>query len=650
MTDAAEALAVASRQALAVDGPLARLVSAYRPRPAQEEMAAAVAAALENRRHLVAEAGTGTGKTFAYLVPALLSGRRVLVATASKTLQDQLYHKDLPLLRRALGMSHPVALLKGRANYLCPYRLEQALSGSSWVSSAEREALAAVHRWSSGTVSGDIAECTGVPEDSGVWPAVTSTQDNCLGQDCPRIKDCPVVQARRRAMEARVVVVNHHVLCADWGLRDHGFGELLPDVDLVIVDEAHQLADVASQFLGAAVSTRQLQELAHDTLTEQKAGAADMATLAEAAELLPLRAETLRAALGPVQRRGPWRELEAEPRFGTELEALRESLSQLERQLAGAALRSQGLENCHKRSETLLARLDELLGEAGGAWVRWYQTHRRSFSLHRTPLSVADPFHQFLRRQKSVWVFTSATLSVQGQFRHFCDELGLSGVDTRRWDSPFDYRHQALCYIPSGLPEPNSRDYTQAVVEAAVPAIEASGGRTFFLFTSHAALQQAAMLLGRRLSYPLLVQGSQPKQALVREFVEAGNAVLLGAASFWEGVDVRGPALSLVIIDRLPFAPPDDPVAQARIEAVKRRGDNAFLSLQLPAAVIALRQGAGRLIRDADDRGVLMLCDPRLYGKSYGRVFLNSLPAMPVTREIRRVQEFLAYGSGAIMQ
>jgi ATP-dependent DNA helicase DinG len=621
-------------------GLLAQRISAYCPRQAQLEMAQAVQRAIHDRSNLIAEAGTGTGKTFAYLIPAITSGRRLIVSTATKNLQDQLFHKDLPIVREALSVPFQAALLKGRNNYLCLYRLENALAFRAGHARIEAAAIEHIRRWSNTTRSGDIAEVSHVPESSPVWPAITSTVDNCLGQDCPSFTDCFLVKARRRAQEAEVLVINHHLLWADWALKNDGFGELLPEADVIVVDEAHQFADIAAQFLGLSLSSRQLSELANDIVLEQSKDARDQPQLVHDAEKLELAVNDLRWAFGPEPRREAWTAVEHDALVIERLNVLRSQLLALAEALQPAAVRGKGLESCWKRCAELERRLQSFREEEGSCAVRWFETHKRGFCLSRTPLEIADEFGKFHRSRRAAWIFTSATLSVAGRFEHFSASLGLADAETRSWESPFDYRQQCLFYLPKDVPEPATADYTAAVVRAALPVLKASRGRAFMLFTSRQAMLEAAALLPKQLEYPLFVQGSQSKAVLLEQFKRAGNGVLLGTASFWEGVDVRGPALSCVIIDKLPFASPGDPVLSARLEGLKKSGRSPFGAYQLPAAVIALKQGVGRLIRASEDRGVLMLCDPRLVSRPYGKVFLNSLPPMRRTRLLSAVEEF----------
>jgi len=633
---------VEAAELLGPDGPLARHIPGFAPRSQQQAMAVAVASALRDNRVLLAEAGTGTGKTFAYLVPALLSGGRVIISTGTRNLQDQLYYQDLPVVRRALGVAVRIAMLKGRANYLCLHRLAVAEADGRWLSREQAADFAKIHAWAGRTRRGDIAEVSEVAEDSPIWPQVTSTVDNCLGQGCPCFQACHLVKARREAHEADILVINHHLFFADMAIKEAAFAELLPGADAFILDEAHQLPDVASHFFGLSLSSRQFIELARDTAVEQRRDAPDAAALTEYGQRLEQAVAELRLALGDESRRAPWRAVSEQPEVMAAIEGLQGVIEKLRPVLQEASVRGKGLENCYKRSVDLATRLACLTQTAGEESIHWFETRARGFTLSLTPLEIASTFHERMALYESAWVFTSATLAVGDDFAHFAARLGLDEPTTLRLDSPFDFSRNALLYHPSQLPEPASPRYTEALVEAVLPVLAASRGRAFLLFTSYRALREAAAALAGRLDYPLLIQGSLPRGQLLIRFRELGNAVLLGTASFWEGVDVRGEALSCVIIDKLPFAAPGDPVLQGRIEAIRRRGDDPFLEYQIPHAVITLKQGAGRLIRDVHDRGVLMLCDPRLLSRSYGRVFLDSLPPMARTRRIEQVQRFFA--------
>ena len=621
---------------------MAQHVPGFAPRAAQQAMAEAVASTLDERTTLICEAGTGTGKTFAYLVPALLSGKKIIISTGTKNLQDQLFHRDLPMVRQALDVPATAALLKGRANYLCLHRLALTEQEGRLTSRVEVGDLHHILSWARRTRSGDIAEVDDVAEDATVWPQVTSTTDNCLGQECGRYSDCFVLKARRAAQEADVVVINHHLLLADMALKEEGFGELLPGADAFIVDEAHQLPETAAQFFGVSVSGRQLLELARDSMAEQAREAGDMVDLKALAERLEKAVLDARLSLGAAGRRGAWQEVCADPSVFGGLSHLQEALTALQAALEQAAERGKGLQHCWQRSEVLAQRLALFQQAPADEQVQWFETYTRSFALHLTPLQVGDVFQNHVQGLRAAWIFTSATLTVGRDFSHFCASLGVEDGATEQWESPFDFKNNALLYIPNGLPLPATPHYTAEVVKAALPVLQASGGRAFVLFTSHRALQEAAALLRDEIPYPLLIQGTAPRRELLHRFRSLGNAVLLGTSSFWEGVDVRGPALSVVIIDKLPFASPGEPVLQARLESLRRRGAEPFRDYQLPRAVIALKQGVGRLIRDSRDRGVLMLCDPRVVSKPYGRVFLASLPPMTHTRTLADIQRFFA--------
>ncbi|MCA9916268.1 MAG: ATP-dependent DNA helicase, partial [Anaerolineae bacterium] len=603
--------------------------------------------AIAHHASLICEAGTGTGKTFAYLVPVLLSGKKVIISTGTKNLQDQLFQKDLPLVRKALEIPLQTALLKGRSNYLCLYRLGVTEGEGRLASRESVQQLRTVREWAGRTSSGDITELMDVGDDSPLWPMVTSTVDNCLGTDCPKFDDCHVMKARREAQNADVLVINHHLLMADMVLREDGFGELLPSADAYIIDEAHQLPEIATSFFGQNLSGRQMFELARDTIAEFHSSAADSKALQQAAEKLEYAVRDFRLALGNDGQRKPWAQLRGDLKVAKQLEAMKLALEALHEQLEAQAERSKGLENCLERCGMLLFKLNLFLVDATADQVYWVDIYTRSFVLSCAPLNIAEPFQKRLQAHQAAWIFTSATLAVNGRFEHYAGQLGLQDAEMALWDSPFDYRRNALFYAPPELPEPNSLLYTEAVVEAALPVLEASRGRAFMLLTSHRALKQAAELLQGRLPYPLLIQGEYPRNELLRRFREHGNAVLLGTGSFWEGVDVRGEALSCVIIDKLPFDAPDDPVLQARADALRAKGGNPFMDYQVPLAVIALKQGVGRLIRDVNDQGVMMLCDPRLISKAYGKVFLNSLPPMLRTRKLELVQRFFAADSRA---
>ena len=661
-------LAEQSIEALSEGGALARALPQFRAREAQQRLTGAVADAFESREVLLAEAGTGTGKTYAYLVPALLSGMKTILSTGTRALQDQLYHRDLPRVRDALGVGLKSALLKGRANYLCRYRTEQAKGDPRIVPGTQAALFQRILAWGGRTRMGDLAELEALPDDSPLLPLVTSTADNCLGTECPFWNDCFVVQARQRAQAADIVVVNHHLLLADLALKQEGFGEILPGAQAFVVDEAHQLPELAAQFFGEGIGARPLVELARDALAECKGVPGALAALQAPARDLEQAVRALRAALEPLPPRATQARALADPDASDAFDGLASSLQALHGALAPWRDSAPGLDACHARAQEFCSRLARWRVEERGSEslsrddafgygdesdesdsdplsfdddVRWYEATPRGFRLQRTPLDVSGPLRAHRERSRAAWVFTSATLAVDGGFGHVATRLGLDAPETLLLQSPFDWNAQALCYLPPNLPQPSARDFTSAMLGAVRPVLEASNGRAFLLFASHRALREAAQAL-RDGPWPLFVQGEAPRHVLLQRFRESGNGVLLGAASFREGVDVVGAALTVVVIDKLPFAAPDDPVFEARLEAIRRAGGNPFFDEQLPQAVIALKQGAGRLIRSETDHGVLVLCDPRLTGKGYGRVFLDSLPPLPIARSLAEVESFLA--------
>jgi ATP-dependent DNA helicase DinG len=629
------------------DGALSRAIPGFRVRRQQIEMAQAIAQAMRDNSLLVAEAGTGTGKTFAYLVPALLSGGKVIISTGTKNLQDQLYNRDLPTVRAALKVPLSTALLKGRANYVCHHHLEGALADGRFASREDVAHLRRIARFAKVSRSGDRAELADVPENASAWKSATSTRENCLGQECRQYKECFVMAARREALSADIVVVNHHLFFADVMLKDEGMAELLPACNAVIFDEAHQLPETATLFFGENLSSGQLLDLCRDTLVEAIAGAGDAPELRPAAAAVDKASRDVRLALPLDVARLTYAAATAKDAFKEALAILEDRLKQLAKLLETQAQRGEGLANCWRRALDLQAQLGRWLDTESEGMVRWTETYSASFQLNAAPLDIAEIFRKQLQGRPRAWIFTSATLAVNRDFAHYTGEMGLDAARTACWDSPFNYPEQALLYVPEGLPEPNDAAHTAAVVEAAWPVIEASRGRAFLLFTTLRAMRRAHELLRERfeaqgVDYPLLLQGEGTRSELLERFRRLGNAVLVASQSFWEGVDVRGEALSLVVIDKLPFAPPDDPVLAARIEYLNKQGKNAFMEYQLPRAAISLKQGAGRLIRDETDRGVLMICDPRLISKPYGRRIWKSLPAMRRTRVLAEVTDFFA--------
>lgn len=625
----------------AAEGALAQAIPGFRPREPQRQMAEAVSKAIEDRCELVVEAGTGTGKTYAYLAPALRSGKKVIVSTGSKALQDQLYSRDLPTVARALKFKGTLALLKGRSNYLCLERLEQQSMAGGELAAQAMSDLVHLRGWSSETVDGDISTCGGVAEDSTVWPLVTSTNDNCLGSDCPQYQDCFVVKARRKAMDADVVVVNHHLFLADMVVKESGFAELIPEADVMIFDEAHQVPDIASQYFGQQLSSKQLIDLAKDITIAYRTEIRDMQQLQKSADRLAQSAQDFRLALGDPGFRGNLRELLNNATIQRSLLLLDDAL-ELCYDVAKMALgRSALLDAAFDRAALYRGRLKRLKDVSQPGFSYWYECNSRHFVLALTPLSVSERFREVMNERPASWIFTSATLAVNEQMTHFVDRLGVSKARTMILDSPFDFASQALLCVPRNLPSPNQPGSARQMARMLLPLIEANNGRCFFLCTSHQMMRDLAEQFRAMLTLPVLLQGETSKGQLLKQFITAGNALLVATSSFWEGVDVRGDVLSLVIIDKLPFTSPDDPLLKARMEDCKLRGGDPFDEVQLPDAVITLKQGVGRLIRDVDDRGVLVICDNRLVMRPYGAVFLNSLPPTPRTRDIQQAVAFL---------
>jgi ATP-dependent DNA helicase DinG len=643
-----------TRQVFAQDGALAQATTAYLPRSGQIDMAEAVAQAIEAQQALVVEAGTGVGKTFAYLVPALLSGQRVLVSTATKTLQDQLFARDLPHLVNALGVPVHTALLKGRGSYLCLHRLEAARHELAGDRVAART-LAKVERWAHTTHTGDLAEMDGLDERSSVIPFITSNRDNCLGSDCPQAKTCHVNAARREAMAADVVVINHHLFFADMAVRESGMAELLPSVDVVIFDEAHQLNETGIQFLGDVLSGAQLIDFAHDMLAaglQQARGLCEWSALAGACEKA---ARDLRLACGKSYGAGSSFKLRwmGHTPENLDTDLWQSALQQLQTTLYAAqeALNtvtelSPDLARLYERASLLHTRAQNFLQTCPQGRVRWLDVSR-DWRMVESPLNIAQTVQsKWLAGPPKTWVFTSATLGDDEALSWFTQPCGLQEATVRRVASPFDYATQAAVYVPQHLPKPNDPGHSVAVARIAADAARQLGGRTFVLTTTLRALKTIGDALSSSLEgqgVQVLVQGSAPKRRLIEQFKtahddsaddgsDARGAVLVASASFWEGVDMPGDALQLVIIDKLPFPPPNDPLVQARSEALEAEGGNAFNDYFVPEAAVALKQGAGRLIRRETDRGLLVIGDTRLGSMGYGRRLLRALPPMKLLK------------------
>ncbi len=621
-------------------GLLSEHLDNFRYRPQQQHMSARVESALEQRSRLIIEAGTGVGKTFAYLVPALLSRQKVVISTGTRHLQDQLYFKDLPAVLDIVKTPVSTALLKGRANYLCVHRLQHHVPRTRLNTGHAAKKIRTIRDWSRVTRTGEIAEVDSIGEGDPVWPAVTSTVENCLGSECPSYQDCHVFEARRKAQKADVVIVNHHLFFSDLTLKQEGFGELLPQADACILDEAHQLPELASDFLATTISSRQLTNLGEDVIAAQIEEAPESGAIRELVSAVNWATADFLLALDGRRERTQWHEAVASAETGEQFDALGRSLDRLCEELSVLGERGKVLARCQERCEKLVEQLQQF-SEPPEARVNWVEILKKGFRLHSTPLVIADLFQELIRGYQCSWIFTSATLTMNAKFDHFQQQLGLADAETLMLDSPFDFEANTRLFLPSIQAEPNSDDYNRLLLDAVLPVLHANKGRAFLLFSSHRALRLAADSLRDGNEFNLLVQGEAPRRELLERFVKTERAILLGASSFWEGVDIRGSALSCVIIDKLPFAAPDDPVLAGRLQALRESGENPFRHYQLPQAVIALKQGVGRLIRDEDDYGVVVICDPRVTGRAYGKSFINSLPQMPRTSSLDEVVHFL---------
>ncbi len=634
------------KDAFSKEGALAKAILGFSPRQAQTDMAIDVAKAINHKSSLIVEAGTGTGKTFAYLIPAFLSlntkqPKKIVVSTGTKNLQEQLFHKDIPLIKKTLKSNARVALLKGRANYLCKYRLSQYLDNRGQLDAQMLQDLVKVKNWATTTQTGDIGELVHVSEDSSIFPFVTSTLDNCLARDCPDYEACHLVQARQEAGDADIIVVNHHLFFADMALKDTGFGELIPKAQVMIFDEAHQIGDIASEYFGEAFSTRQLMDLCTDVLQVYRSSLSDVKQLASAAEKLQKTCQEFRLLFNYDPERGNWREKYKQVQFQQKFAYLKNDLDFLYQVIKLCVSRNEAIDNCFDRAVNLLTQYQIMENVEAFGISFWYETTPRNVVLHQTPLTVSDKFSQVVKDSGAGWIFTSATLAVDNSFTHFSQHLGLVNAKQLLLDSPFDYKIQSQLVVPRYLPQATDKNRALKLAELAQPLIRASKGACFMLFTSYRVMHQVAEILSETIKNPLLVQGQMAKRKLLEQFINDNNAVLLATASFWEGIDVRGDKLTCVIIDKLPFASPDDPLLQARCEDVRRQGGEPFNEIQLPQAVIALKQGVGRLIRDVNDKGVLVICDDRLVNKAYGQTFLKSLPDMKRSRNISKATHFL---------
>ncbi|TLX48344.1 ATP-dependent helicase [Pseudoalteromonas phenolica] len=604
-------------------------------------MAEMVHAAIENKSQCVVEAGTGTGKTFAYLIPVLLSDKKSIITTGSKALQEQLYHRDLPQLSKILNKGRKVALLKGRANYLCTYRLEQHVAHVPTDDPDVMHQLAMVAKFASQTNTGDLADCVGIEEDAKVLPYVNSTADNCLGKECPDYAECYIRKARIKAMESDIVVINHHLFFADMAVKDSGFAELMPDADNYIFDEAHQIPEIASDYFGDSISTKQLVALINDLRLIYRSDIPDMLQLGNTLNKLETAVADLRLAFSGESSRGDWRESLTSKTICDALHRVISDLDFLYKVLKLCLDRSDKIEHPFEKVLQFKNQLERAFDTTQTGYSYWYETTRRFLTINITPLNVANKFKEIIERTQASFTFASATLSVNDSLDHFNKSLGLKPKHQLLVESPFDYENQAVLCMPRYLPETSDDMMPHSLVKLAKELIKAAKGRTFLLFTSYRVMHLVYEGLSTATEYPVFMQGQSSKRIILEQFIRHGNAVLMGTASFWEGVDVRGDALSCVLIDKLPFTSPDDPLLQARMKDCELTGGEPFEDIQLPQAIINLKQGVGRLIRDHSDKGVLVICDNRLVTRKYGQTFLQSLPNMRRTRDFQSALQFL---------
>jgi ATP-dependent DNA helicase DinG len=627
--------------ALGEDGVFHQHVDNFVPRDVQQNMAEAVNDAINFHGKLVVESGTGTGKTFAYLAPAILSGKKTIVSTGTKHLQEQIYYRDLPVVLKALNSDIKVEMLKGRSNYLCRYRHKLNSQQSDLVGKQNQLSFDIVDSWSRTTATGDISEVSELQESSPVWKQVTSTTDNCLGGKCPDYSRCFVNQARKRAMDSDVVVVNHHLFFSDLTLKTDGFGELLPQYEVVIFDEAHSVAEIASRFFGFSVSSYQIKDLFFDILTAEKEEKSGV-DIRKPISLVERALESFQKIIAKMGNDNELLEALRSKAFDDGLDNIVTSLANIEQSLLLASQAGENLEKCFSRFTLLFGNITEWRENQNRNHVSWLEKGSNFFRIHQTPLNIGDHFNQYLDLKNMSWIFTSATLAVGDDFSSFCGKMGLIDVEAKRWESPYNYAKNTLLYLPEGLPDPREAEFVDSLVRVVLDVTKASKGRCFCLFTSHSMMRRVFELVKVVSEWPLFLQGQAAKQHLIKQFLETDNAILFGTASFWEGVDVKGEALSCVIIDKLPFEFPSDPVLKSQLSKCEEQGGVPFMDIQVPNAVIGLKQGSGRLIRSETDRGVLVICDPRIISKSYGKLFLKSLPPMPITRDYHDVVDFYA--------
>jgi len=623
------------------DGVLSEVLENYSPRQEQLALATKIEDVLEANQVLIGEAGTGVGKSLAYLIPVLLSGKHTIISTGTKHLQDQLFFKDVPMVKKALGVSVKISMLKGRKNYLCLHRMQMARHNHLTRLNEFSEQLYKIEDWADKTRVGETSELNTVKEDSQIWPLVTSTTENCIGQECQSWEACFVVKARKKAQKSEVVIVNHHLFLADLALKEEGFGEILPNAQAYIMDEAHQLPEIAVNFFSLRISNKHITELCRDTIAEQLNEAPEMMEIRFSCEEIESTIKKVRLELGEQNAKKPWSQIVYKPSLKATMDIFVEQFDTLKSQLEVGAKQGKGLENCLERCCSLIDFIKKFYQQTFTDRILWFESWKNGFAFYATPYEIDDFFKTKIEKQLCSWVFTSATLSVDGNFSHFKQQMGIEVENELVLDSPFDYEKNSRLFIPDDLPAPSANDYHIELFKKSRIIIKAAQGRTFFLFTSYRSLNAAANYFENYTDFNVLVQGRDSKMKLIEKFQETQNSLLLATSSFWEGVDIRGQALTCVIIEKLPFASPGDPVLKARMDYIQQNGGNAFIDYQVPQAIISLKQGAGRLIRDVQDRGLLMLCDSRLVTKPYGKIFVKSLNAMPQVATLEDAQTFL---------
>ena len=629
-----------------VNGPLNDCLEDYQLRTEQVEMAKSIIGTIEDKSSLVVEAGTGVGKTFAYLYPALLKGGKVVISTATKNLQDQLFFNDIPKIREALKISVKVNILKGRGNYICKLRMENTIQEGMFFNKEDAQNLHLIKAFSDNTDSGEVSEISEIPETSTIWPMVTSTKENCLGQDCEFYKECFLVKARKEALESEVLIVNHHLFFADFVLKDEELSEILPKANTIIFDEAHQVPLVASFFLGQSISSSQISNLIQDCQQGLKKYPDTIKVLDTLSKDFQEIVFELKKIVSPFPARLNINNLKNYENFEETYNSLIAKLELLGITLSKHSEENAELQKLFERSSELNIRFSSWLKKDNQNNIYWLEVFARTVQFNETPISISEQFNKFQEKSESAWIFTSATLSINGSFDHFVKLLGLEKAMTQYLQSPFNYSENAFLYVPKEIPDSKDELFNLVLVKKALPLLKASKGRAFVLATSLKSMEEIGALLKDELkkneiNYPVITQGEGPKSDLLQQFKKHGNAILIGSLSFWEGIDVRGPALSLVIIDKLPFQSPGDPVFESKIKLLSEEGINAFMSMQLPEAIIRLKQGVGRLIRDDYDKGVMVICDKRIIEKSYGIKIWKSLPPFKRTRNESAVINFL---------